>query len=359
MSAPAPKQQLPFAIVMRGYDREQVADRLRRIDADMRVLAADRDAATSHARELAAHLADARDEIEELHREVDKLSVPPTSVTGMSERLSRMLQLASDEASEMRADASAEAAETVSVARQEAEDTQRNATEEAQRIVADARARASKIVGDADEYSAKTRNEADAIKAEAAADAERAAAERAERAAAMESEHEKTMAAAKAEAQRIVTKARTETEELRRRTAQELQDARTQHDAELSAQRSEANALAADIESTARAIATERVARSRELGDRATKARDEIVSEFSRISERLAELPALLNTEVDAELTTASEHSDAELLNTLLSRDAQIDTEPFQKATGHNGRHAGKRADTAPIHTAPFEVEQN
>ena len=67
----------------------------------------------------------------------------------------------------------------------------------------------------------------------------------------------------------------------------------------------------------------------------------------------------MLNTEVDAELTTASEHSDAELLNTLLSRDAQIDTEPFQKATGHNGRHAGKRADTAPIHTAPLEVEQN
>lgn len=105
MSSQAPRQHLPFSVVMRGYDREQVAERFRRVDADMRVLAADRDAATANANELAAHLHEARATIDELRREVDTLSVPPTTAQGMSERLSRMLQLASDEASEMRAEA--------------------------------------------------------------------------------------------------------------------------------------------------------------------------------------------------------------------------------------------------------------
>ena len=78
-----------------------------------------------------------RGRIDELRREVDTLSVPPTTAQGMSERLSRMLQLASDEASEMRAEASAEAAETVSVARQEAAELAKNSREDADRIVSE------------------------------------------------------------------------------------------------------------------------------------------------------------------------------------------------------------------------------
>ena len=71
---------LPFATVMRGYDRDQVTDFFRRFDAEMRVIAADRDAATANARELAENLAIARDDIDELRREVNRLSVlPPPS----------------------------------------------------------------------------------------------------------------------------------------------------------------------------------------------------------------------------------------------------------------------------------------
>ncbi|HQV19777.1 MAG TPA: hypothetical protein PLC22_15865, partial [Gordonia sp. (in: high G+C Gram-positive bacteria)] len=55
-----------FTVVMRGFDRDQVIEHLRRVDAEMRLLAADRDAASVNARELAAHLESARDEIAEL-----------------------------------------------------------------------------------------------------------------------------------------------------------------------------------------------------------------------------------------------------------------------------------------------------
>ncbi|MBY8863911.1 hypothetical protein K7711_46130 [Nocardia sp. CA2R105] len=111
---------LPFTVVRKGYDRDEVRNYFDRFDAELRVTATDRDAAAAQARNLAAQLEDARDEIDELRKEVDRLSVPPTTAEGMSDRISRMLRLASDEASEVRAQAQAEAAEMVSIAEQQA-----------------------------------------------------------------------------------------------------------------------------------------------------------------------------------------------------------------------------------------------
>lgn len=111
---------LPFTVVRKGYDRDEVRNYFDRFDAELRVTATDRDAAAAQARNLAAQLEDARDEIDELRKEVDRLSVPPTTAEGMSDRISRMLRLASDEASEVRAQAQAEAAEMISIAEQQA-----------------------------------------------------------------------------------------------------------------------------------------------------------------------------------------------------------------------------------------------
>ncbi|WP_024796598.1 DivIVA domain-containing protein [Tomitella biformata] len=112
----------PFDIVRRGYDRDQVLEFLRRFDAELRLTATDRDAAAAQTNDLAAQLDDARDEIDQLRSEIDRLSVPPTTAEGMSDRISRMLRLASDEVAEMRARAESEAAEVVSVAEQDADE---------------------------------------------------------------------------------------------------------------------------------------------------------------------------------------------------------------------------------------------
>src|SRR5699024_7067022 len=111
-----------FDIVRKGYDRDQVVEFLRRLDAELRLTATDRDAAAAQASDLAAQLDDARDEIDQLRSEIDRLSVPPTTAEGMSDRISRMLRLASDETAEMRARAESEAAEIRSVARQDADE---------------------------------------------------------------------------------------------------------------------------------------------------------------------------------------------------------------------------------------------
>ncbi len=92
--------QLPFQIARKGYDRDEVRNYFERFDAELRVTAADRDAAAAQARDLAKQLDDARDDIDDLRKDVDRLSVPPTTAEGMSDRISRMLRLASDEASE-------------------------------------------------------------------------------------------------------------------------------------------------------------------------------------------------------------------------------------------------------------------
>ncbi|KXP14263.1 hypothetical protein [Tsukamurella pseudospumae] len=174
---PAPA---PFAVVLRGYDRDQVSEQFHRYQAELRVLAADRDAASAHARELTDLLDEAQDEIDNLRREVDRLSVPPTSAEGMSDRIARMMRLASDEASEIRAAAQNESAEVRSLARQEAETTRR----EADRIRSDMTSRREAMEQEHESTMTRAREEADRIKAEAEAEADklsRSAAENRER----------------------------------------------------------------------------------------------------------------------------------------------------------------------------------
>lgn len=102
-----------FDTVRRGYDRAQVDEHLDRLDADLRILAADRDAAVARSAELSKQLENQRAQITKLEQELSRLSTPPTTMEGLSERLQRMLRLAQDEAAEIKARAETEAAELV------------------------------------------------------------------------------------------------------------------------------------------------------------------------------------------------------------------------------------------------------
>jgi cell division septum initiation protein DivIVA len=97
-----------FDITKRGYSKMQVEEHLERVERDMRVLAADRDAAVSQAADLARQLEISRSEIDDVRGQVERLSLPPTTLEGLSERLQRMLRLAQDEATETKARAEAE-----------------------------------------------------------------------------------------------------------------------------------------------------------------------------------------------------------------------------------------------------------
>jgi len=98
-----------FDIVKRGYSRTQVEEHLERLDSDLRLIAADRDAAMSQAADLARQMERARHDLDDLRGQVNRLSLPPTSLEGLSERLQRMLKLAQEEASDTRARAETDA----------------------------------------------------------------------------------------------------------------------------------------------------------------------------------------------------------------------------------------------------------
>ena len=331
---------------MRGYDRDQVAERLQLMDAELRVLAADRDAATANAREIAAHLDESRDEISELRSEIDRLSVPPTTVQGMSERLGRMLQLASDEASEIRAEAAAEAAETVSVARQEAEQLKAEAETEAQRVRKEAREAAAKTISDAQRQEREAQQRADALTEESKREAEEAATLIAERKAAMEAEHNETMTAAREEARRIVTKAKGEAAELELQSTRARQSERERHDAEIAEQRDRARHETSRLKDTAHQIAVERLSRSRDLAAKADVARKQLVEQLNAVREQLSTLPEQLVLANEPDLTSLSDYDDIELLNKQLSTQSQIKRSSKPAVSSRDAKDSGESAET-------------
>jgi cell division septum initiation protein DivIVA len=267
-ASPAPA---PFAVVLRGYDREQVTEQFRRFQQEIRVVHADRDATAAHARELTDLLDEAQDEIDNLRREIDRLAVPPTTAEGMGDRIARMMRLASDEASEIRANAEAEAAEVRSIAQQEA---------------------------------AAMRREAEQIRQDMVT-----------RRTAMEEEHTRTMAAAKTEAERILSSARADADRLDRTAQENRERVQNDFDVAMSTRRDRAIALITELEDQSQAEAAARLSTANERSSEAIQATNDLaertieetnttaanqVAEARRIAEQMMEARTSIMRQLDA-----------------------------------------------------------
>ncbi|MEU4744416.1 metallopeptidase [Actinosynnema sp. NPDC023658] len=96
-----------FDVVWRGYDRGQVRHYVEGVEAELRVLAVDRDAAEACADDLARQLETARAEIRALREHLDRICRTPVEPDALTERLRRLAELAHDEAAEITARAQA------------------------------------------------------------------------------------------------------------------------------------------------------------------------------------------------------------------------------------------------------------
>ncbi|QQQ74347.1 hypothetical protein IOD16_24555 [Saccharothrix sp. 6-C] len=96
-----------FDVVWRGYDRGHVRRYVEGVEAELRVLAVDRDAAEARADDLARQLETARAEIRVLREHVDRISRTPIDPDALAARLRRMAELAHEEAAEITARARA------------------------------------------------------------------------------------------------------------------------------------------------------------------------------------------------------------------------------------------------------------
>ncbi|ONI90918.1 hypothetical protein ALI22I_10815 [Saccharothrix sp. ALI-22-I] len=90
-----------FDVVWRGYDRGQVRHYVEGVEAELRVLAVDRDAAVARADDLARQLETARAEIRALRKHIDRICRTPIEPDALTDRLRRMVELAHDEAAEV------------------------------------------------------------------------------------------------------------------------------------------------------------------------------------------------------------------------------------------------------------------
>lgn len=148
-----------FDAAWRGFDRRQVRHYVAAVEADLRLLAVDRDAAVARADDLARELERARAEIRELREKLDRVCRTPVEPEALSERLRRMLELAHAEADEVTARARAAA--------DQAWETTRRATERLrerhERLVADLDARRHEMETEHRDLLRRTRDQVDAM----------------------------------------------------------------------------------------------------------------------------------------------------------------------------------------------------
>lgn len=110
----------PFAIVRKGFDRDQVMAALARLEAEAELLRADRDAAVDRADRASAELERERDRVRALESRVAELGRVPATSEQMSDRLATMLRLATDEAESIRDSAHATADRILTEAEEQA-----------------------------------------------------------------------------------------------------------------------------------------------------------------------------------------------------------------------------------------------
>ncbi|CAM4204032.1 chromosome segregation protein [Kibdelosporangium persicum] len=221
-----------FDYAKRGYNRAQVDEHLERVDRDMRLLAADRDAAVSQAADLARQLEIARSELDDMRGQIERLSLPPTTLEGLSERLQRMLRLAQDEATETKARAEAEAGHIRAKA-----ETDANAL----------RARYEEMLRGLDTRRAE-----------------------------MEAEHREVLAKARAEAGDITKKAEEERARLDAESAQRRSQVEEDFEIAMASRRTESMRALAEQEATSKAEAERRV---REATEEANRRRHDAITE--------------------------------------------------------------------------------
>jgi cell division septum initiation protein DivIVA len=210
---PIHEAQHSFDVVLRGYDRSQVADTIERLEADFRIALADRDAAVSRSADLAGQLSALHGEIETLRRKAATASAP--TFENISERIQHMLQLAEEEAGEIRRAAEIDAQglreqtaaeerallERHAAGQAEVERMLAEAGQNAEQIMQKAQQRADELVAKAQERVARLDAESQARRAKVEEDFD--IAQRARRAEAAAAEEERERVSTQAARQRI------------------------------------------------------------------------------------------------------------------------------------------------------------
>ena len=197
-----------FDVVIRGYDRSQVHDVVDRLDGELRVALADKDASAARAAELASHLSGAQAELESLRQKAQSAAAP--NFESMGARISHMLKLAEEEANDIRRialEGQSRSQAELKATTDEGERVRTEAEAQAKRMTEEAQAEARRVTEQAQDAAAKTVGEAqkqsDELNERARVSAEQAEVASKARVAKIEEDFQLAQKARRAEAARV------------------------------------------------------------------------------------------------------------------------------------------------------------
>ncbi|ONI83342.1 hypothetical protein ALI22I_32970 [Saccharothrix sp. ALI-22-I] len=91
-----------FDVVYRGFHRKQVIEHLENLEEQLKYTTVDRAEALAQAADLRKLLEMTRRDLDEARARIERMEMSPSTTSGASERLHRMLMLAEDESNELR-----------------------------------------------------------------------------------------------------------------------------------------------------------------------------------------------------------------------------------------------------------------
>jgi hypothetical protein len=291
-----------FDIVKRGYSRTQVEEHLERLDKELKLIALDRDAATAQAQDMYKQMGQARTEISDLRSQVNRLSAPPTTLEGLSERLQRMLRLAQDESNEIKARAESDAGQIR--ARAEADATSLRARYE--NLIAEVDGRRVELETEHRELMEKAHADIEARNKAAEAARTKLDSEATARRQQIEEDFEIAMSSRRTESMRLLAEqeaaSKTEADRRVREATNEAQRIRTQVGEEVAA-------LRAQVAEEQRVSKVDAETRLRESTEEANRVRTEANAEAAKVRAAIAEEQRISTADAEKRLRESTEEA--------------------------------------------------
>ena len=315
--------QAPFDLVRRGYSPEQVTAHLERLEYDLRITTANRDATNQRLTELGAQLSAAQGEVDSLRAQLDRTALEPVSMTGLSDRMQRMIRLAEEEAGEIRARAQADSAKqrselegalTAAADNRTAFDSERERTRK--QLAEQVRALIAEATAEAEETRRQSQAEATRLLAEATGQAERTAREAREFAERTTGEANRAGQAELGQAKQEATRARQEAAEAAEAMTTQARQAADSVTAESAAERERRDTASAERRRQVEedfdiAITTRRAEAMKTITDQEQGSAFEADRLVSQASQRSEELVATAQAESDLLAQRAHTYADA------------------------------------------------
>jgi len=366
--------QAPFDLVRRGFAPDQVTAHLERLEYDLRITTANRDATNQRLSELGAQLAAAQAEADTLRAQLDRSALEPISMGNLSDRMQRMIRLAEEEASEIRAHAEvdadrlrgqlemalAEAAGSKAAFDAERERTRKQLAEQVHGLIAEA-------TSESEQTTARAREEAGRLLQEARAEAEGTVTQAREHAgqtvqdahrsaqqelAEARAEGERVTAASQEAAAKLVTETAAERERLDAESLSRRNQAEEDFELAITARRSEANRVITERDEGSVAAAERLVADARAHSEHLVAT---ATAEAERLMEQATTYSNALVNRTAAESQQRVAAADAAVQKLLVLRGRLLDQ--MQSLVGHLD-HIRELAGSAAAPLIPPDTEE-